>query len=101
MGIERAYHNGRPPRPPHESPWLTTAQTAAYFRISEKTLKRMRKDGTGPPFHSVGRSIRYHIDEVMAWCLTHEQSVTVYENGAQLAFDFMMTTPGDSDAKYP
>jgi predicted DNA-binding transcriptional regulator AlpA len=52
-------------------PFLRPKQLAAQLGISEKTLERMRKDGSGPPFIKLrGNQIRYPIRELEAWIAT-------------------------------
>jgi predicted DNA-binding transcriptional regulator AlpA len=41
------------------SPLLTEKQASAYLSRSVSTLRRGRKNGTGPKFVRIGRSIRY------------------------------------------
>ncbi len=80
---------------------MNTAQTAFYLGISEKTLKMMRAKGIGPPFHRYGRSIRYHIDEVIAWSKATAQGLAAHGNGDQLCFDFMTSPVRRRHAKHP
>lgn len=49
------------------SPFLTTDQAAAYLKISSKSLKRLRRDGKGPPFRRHCRFVQYHIDDLDEW----------------------------------
>lgn len=49
------------------SPFLTTDQAAAYLKISSKSLKRLRRDGKGPPFRRHCRFVQYHIDDLDQW----------------------------------
>lgn len=54
--------------------WLTTRQLACRLSFSTRTLERWRAAGTGPPWHRVGRHIRYDLAEVDQWIDDH----TVY-----------------------
>jgi predicted DNA-binding transcriptional regulator AlpA len=49
------------------SPYLNTAQAAHYVQLSERRLKQMRSDGNGPAYSRIGRTIRYHIDDLENW----------------------------------
>lgn len=50
------------------SPYLTTAQAAHYCRLSERTMKQMRKESRGPRFTVINkRFVRYHIDDLDAF----------------------------------
>ncbi len=49
-------------------PFLTPKQLAQLLNLSEKTLERMRKDGSGPPFTKIGnKRIRYSIPKLETW----------------------------------
>lgn len=49
-------------------PFLTPKQLAQQLGVSEKTLERWRKDGSGPPFVKTGsKRIRYPIVGLEAW----------------------------------
>ena len=47
--------------------YLTQAQLAEALNISERTLERMRADGTGPCFAKAGRRVLYATADVDAW----------------------------------
>jgi excisionase family DNA binding protein len=49
------------------SPFLNTAQTAHYLRISIRTLEKLTEKGEGPPFRPHGRQKCFHIAEIEAW----------------------------------
>jgi hypothetical protein len=46
---------------------LTAQQTAAVLHKSEGTLEDWRRQGTGPPFHRIGRTPVYLVGELKAW----------------------------------
>jgi excisionase family DNA binding protein len=48
-------------------PLLTQRQCAELLRLSERTLERLRGQGTGPKFARMGRSVRYQQSDVEAW----------------------------------
>jgi len=54
------------------SPFLNTDQAAAYLKLSSRSLKRLRKSGTGPEFRRHSRPIEYHIDDLDAWSAAHK-----------------------------
>ncbi|WP_017584299.1 helix-turn-helix transcriptional regulator [Nocardiopsis valliformis] len=48
--------------------WLTEPEAAHHLRVSPDTLRRWRREGTGPDWHRAGgRLIRYRLTEVDAW----------------------------------
>lgn len=48
---------------------MTTDDLAQLLGLTTDTIKRMRQDGTGPAFVSLGRSrlVRYQPRDVQAW----------------------------------
>lgn len=55
------------PTPPGYPRYLTTAEAAAYLRLSTRTLEKHRCIGSGPRFRKLGRIIRYTIPELDKW----------------------------------
>lgn len=48
--------------------WLTPAETSRLIEVSEETLRRWRRAGTGPVWHRHGpRLIRYERTVVHEW----------------------------------
>ena len=90
MGVKSVGGNGGS----INSPWRSTAEIAEYLRVCERTLKKWRSDGTGPPYRHHGGKVQYHIDEVVTWAMTNRAKVTAAaEDNGQLAFDFMTKPP--------
>ena len=56
---------------PISSPLLTEKQAAGYLTRSVSTLRRGRKNGTGPRFVRIGRSVRYQQSELDAYIDSH------------------------------
>lgn len=52
----------------------TSAETAAFLGISEKTLRTRRMRGASPPYIKDGRSVRYAPADVGQWL--RERTVT-------------------------
>ena len=52
------------------SPWLDTKATAERLRLKQGTLRTWRTLGKGPPWHKLGRLVRYQRDEVDAWAIS-------------------------------
>jgi hypothetical protein len=46
---------------------LTSRETAARLRCSERKLERYREVGNGPPFVKFGASVRYPADGLAQW----------------------------------
>lgn len=51
---------------PAETPWMTEAEAAEYLRFTVAALRSARYEHRGPAFSKVGRSIRYHRDDLDA-----------------------------------
>lgn len=51
------------------SPWLNTDLAAAYLSVSAGTLRNWRTAGCGPRYRTVGRIVRYHVDDLDAFLL--------------------------------
>lgn len=47
--------------------YLTTKDAARVLGLHPDTLRRLRREGGGPPFVRIGRAIRYRLDVVDAW----------------------------------
>lgn len=52
-----------------DSPWLTSAQTAAYMRISRKTLFRLLAQKKMPPPAKVGKQFLWRISHLDTFLL--------------------------------
>jgi hypothetical protein len=51
-----------------DTPWMTSAEAAAYVRCSPRTLEGYRNAGGGPVYHRSGRGrVFYHRDDLDAW----------------------------------
>ncbi|HRD88351.1 MAG TPA: helix-turn-helix domain-containing protein [Accumulibacter sp.] len=55
---------------------LTPGQLAARWQVSEKSLERWRRDGTGPEFMKLGGRVLYRLDQVEAHECRHLRSCT-------------------------
>lgn len=54
---------------------LTTEQLAEMLQVHERHLRRMRADGSGPPFVAFGeRTVRYPAADVAAWMAERSQT---------------------------
>ena len=47
--------------------WLSQRQLAELLGLSERTLERMRGEGSGPPFSKAGRRVLYRMDDIELW----------------------------------
>ncbi len=47
--------------------FLTEKETAKLTARSLSTLRNERSKGVGMPYHKLGRSIRYKLEDVMEW----------------------------------
>jgi len=59
--------------PIDENEWLLPEEVARLIHTSERTLRRWRKEGTGPPFVKLGRVIRYRRAALDAWLRSKER----------------------------
>ncbi len=50
-----------------EDGYMSTEETAAYLKLSERTLQSYRGSGKGPPFSRFGNRARYLRSKVVAW----------------------------------
>lgn len=50
---------------------LTQRDLARRWQVSSRTLERMRADHTGPQWLLIGGSIRYRLDDVLAFEAGH------------------------------
>jgi DNA-binding transcriptional MerR regulator len=56
-----------------DEPFLTEAEAARLIRVSARTLRRWRAQGTGPPLAGyAGRRALYRRSELLAWLRRHE-----------------------------
>ncbi|MBP0465869.1 helix-turn-helix domain-containing protein [Roseomonas sp. PWR1] len=46
---------------------MTTRELSAFTKVQEQTLESWRPRGEGPVYTRLGRSIRYHRADVLAW----------------------------------
>jgi hypothetical protein len=53
------------------TPFLNTAQAAAWLGLSARLLERLRRKGEGPDYRRHSRFIRYHVDDLAAWSNRH------------------------------
>ncbi len=49
------------------TPFLNTAQAAAYLGLSLRLLEALRRSGKGPVCRRHSRFVRYHVDDLAAW----------------------------------
>jgi excisionase family DNA binding protein len=59
---------------PTDDVLLTEAEVADLLRVSPRTVRRWRNEGTGPPALRVGRRIRYRRSAVEAWLDRRDQA---------------------------
>jgi len=59
------------------SPLQTEAQAATLLRHSLSTLRRWRREGTGPIFFRFGRIIRYRLEDLQKFIETHRSGPEV------------------------
>ena len=58
------------PAPPVEKlprRYLTNHESAAFLRLSPRTLEKLRVVGGGPRFRKFGRRVMYAVEDLVAW----------------------------------
>jgi excisionase family DNA binding protein len=50
---------------------VSTVEVADQLDVSTKTVEYWRMTGTGPPYHRVGRHVRYDQADVDRWLADH------------------------------
>ena len=53
---------------------LTTAEVAAYLRVTPTALRRWRQRGAGPPAYVLGNTARYRVEDLEAWLESQRSS---------------------------
>jgi excisionase family DNA binding protein len=46
---------------------LSTVEAAKYLQMSRRTLEKFRVTGGGPPYHKLGRLVRYLLRDLDKW----------------------------------
>jgi Helix-turn-helix domain len=59
-----------------ESPFLNTAEAAAWLRLTKNTLEKMRVQGRGPVYRKHGRYVRYDIEDLVDYSKANKRSST-------------------------
>ena len=59
-----------------ESPFLNTAEAAAWLRLTKNTLEKMRVHGTGPVYRKHGRYVRYDIEDLVDYSNANKRRST-------------------------
>ena len=54
--------------------YLNTPEAAAYLRCSKQLLEIARHRREGPPYHKLGRAVRYRKSALDAWMTAHEHT---------------------------
>jgi excisionase family DNA binding protein len=62
-------------------PLLTQRDAAAKLRLSERTLERLRLQGTGPHYVKAGRLVRYREADLERWITARVVGSTSEESG--------------------
>ncbi len=52
---------------------LTEKQAARLLSMSHRTLQAWRREGAGPAFIKLGRSVRYGQEDILLWALANRQ----------------------------
>ena len=60
-------------------PAFTETELALRWNVSAATLQRWRSDGVGPPYIKLSKTIRYPVDEIVAYEQTSRQGMPANE----------------------
>lgn len=71
MGIRSAAQTAPSKASPPAQHFLTQREAADFLRLSERTLERYRRTGTGPAFVKLGRRVVYRIADLTAFTEAH------------------------------
>ena len=52
---------------PRPAALLTEKETAAFLRLSQGMLRKLRRSGEGPSFVRIGRAVRYQANALSEW----------------------------------
>ncbi|MES2905494.1 MAG: helix-turn-helix domain-containing protein [Pseudomonadota bacterium] len=55
---------------------MRTKQAAAYCKLSQSTLAKLRLYGGGPPYSKAGRLVVYDIQDIDQWLDSRKRSST-------------------------
>lgn len=55
--------------------FITTAELAKRWGVSQGTLRNKRTAHTGPPYEKLGTHVFYDIDKLIKWEATHRRDV--------------------------
>jgi predicted DNA-binding transcriptional regulator AlpA len=55
---------------------LNSKKAAAFLRVSERTLERLRAVGEGPKYVKFGMVVRYDPADILAWIEGHKRAST-------------------------
>lgn len=64
---------------PPRATYLTTKDAARVLGLHPDTLRRIRREGGGPPFLRIGRAVRYRLDVVHEWAISRTFKSTAHE----------------------
>ena len=56
--------------------FIDECQVAEMLCQSVRTIQKWRVNGNGPAFYKLGRSVRYRLDEVLAWAEARRKAHT-------------------------
>jgi predicted DNA-binding transcriptional regulator AlpA len=56
--------------------FIDECQVADLLCQSVRTIQKWRVTGNGPGFYKLGRSVRYRLDEVLAWAEARRKAHT-------------------------
>jgi hypothetical protein len=59
-----------------ETPYRENEESAAFLKISPRTLEKYRVSGKGPAFSKLGKRVVYHIDDLIEWAESHKRTST-------------------------
>jgi hypothetical protein len=62
--------------PAMTSSFLSSSEAEQFLALPKNTLAKMRVSGEGPPFHKLGKRVRYSLVDVEVWLKARRYSST-------------------------
>ena len=59
-----------------DTPYRDQAEGAAFTKLSERTLEKLRVTGGGPADRKIGKRVIYHVDDLIAWVEARRRTST-------------------------
>lgn len=68
--------NGTPKNGNNHRRYLTGSEAAKLIRISDRSLRDMRREGKGPPYSEINGRVIYDVEDIHAWMAKQKKGGT-------------------------